>query len=138
MIRAGKRVKLTAVGQVSLYVRDVARAEVFYGDTLGLAHLFTFGELAFFDADGVRLYLQGVPEEEWRPSSIVYFDVRDIRATRKRLIEQGVAFTDEPRVIFTHPDGTAEWMSFFDDPEGNQLALMSRVPRSGASASEDA
>ena len=48
---------LGSIGQVSLSIRDVARAERFYGETLGLPHLFTFGDLAFFDAAGVRLYL---------------------------------------------------------------------------------
>ncbi|RLT36182.1 MAG: hypothetical protein DWI59_01170 [Chloroflexi bacterium] len=42
---------------MSLLVRDVARAEAFYRDTLELPHLFTFGTLAFFDCGGVRLFL---------------------------------------------------------------------------------
>ena len=35
----------------------------------------------------------------------------------------------QPHVI--HRDdaaGTEEWMAFFEDPDGNTLALMSRVP----------
>jgi catechol-2,3-dioxygenase len=42
------------VGQVSLSIREVPRAERFYRDRLGLPHLFTFGDLAFFDAAGER------------------------------------------------------------------------------------
>ena len=70
---------LGPIGQVSLLARDIARAEAFYRDTLGLPHVFTFGDLAFFDASGTRLYLRSVPEDEWRPSSILYFTVDDIR-----------------------------------------------------------
>src|SRR5687767_13462000 len=44
--------RLGALGQVSLHVRDTTRAERFYGETLGLRHLYTFGDLAFFDLDG--------------------------------------------------------------------------------------
>lgn len=46
---------VTGLGQVSLLVHDTVRAEAFFRDVLGLQHLFTFGTLAFFDLDGVRL-----------------------------------------------------------------------------------
>jgi methylmalonyl-CoA/ethylmalonyl-CoA epimerase len=112
---------------VSLFVRDVARAERFYGTTLGLPHLFTFGDLAFFDADGTRLYLHRKDAGEWKPSSVLYFTVDDIHATQDRLAAAGAHFTGAPHLIHTHDDGTEEWMSFFDDGEGNTLALMSAV-----------
>ncbi|MGH2446901.1 MAG: LuxR C-terminal-related transcriptional regulator, partial [Candidatus Limnocylindria bacterium] len=67
------RTRLGSIGQVSLSIRDVARAERFYGQTLGLPHVFTFGDLAFFDAGGTRLYLHRKDEADWRPSSVLYF-----------------------------------------------------------------
>jgi DNA-binding CsgD family transcriptional regulator/catechol 2,3-dioxygenase-like lactoylglutathione lyase family enzyme len=118
---------LGRIGQVSLAVRDIPRAERFYGETLGLRHIFTFGDLGFFDCDGVRLYLQAKPEDRWRPGSVLYFAVDDIHAARDELMGRGVAFTDAPHLIFTHEDGTEEWMSFFEDGEGNTLALMAKV-----------
>ncbi|MDQ4034775.1 MAG: LuxR C-terminal-related transcriptional regulator [Chloroflexota bacterium] len=121
-------VRLGVIGQVSLAIRDVARAERFYGRTLGLPHVFTFGDLAFFDAGGVRLYLHRKDDPDWRPSSILYFLVDDIHATQASLIEQDVHFTGAPHVIYTDDEtGIEEWMTFFDDGEGNTLALMSRV-----------
>jgi methylmalonyl-CoA/ethylmalonyl-CoA epimerase len=30
-------------------------------------------------------------------------------------------------MIFKHPDGTEEWMAFFNDPDGKPLAVMSQV-----------
>lgn len=119
--------RLGPIGQVSLFVRDVERASRFYADTLGLPHLFTFGDLAFFDAGGVRLYLHRKDDGEWRPSSVLYFTVTDIHATQSALTDAGVAFNGAPHRIHTHDDGTEEWMTFFDDGEGNILALMSRV-----------
>jgi DNA-binding CsgD family transcriptional regulator/predicted enzyme related to lactoylglutathione lyase len=118
---------LGSIGQVSLFVRDVERATRFYGTTLGLEHLFTFGDLAFFDADGTRLYLHRKDDDEWRPGSVLYFTVADIHATQSALADAGVAFTGAPHLIHTHDDGTEEWMTFFDDGEGNTLALMSSV-----------
>jgi DNA-binding CsgD family transcriptional regulator/predicted enzyme related to lactoylglutathione lyase len=123
-----EELNLGLIGQVSLSVRDTARAERFYGETLGLPHHFTFGDLAFFDAGGVRLYLHRKDEADWKPSSIVYFLCDDIAAAHRQLLERGVHFTGAPHRIYTdEATGTEEWMAFFEDGEGNTLALMSRV-----------
>ncbi len=119
--------RLGRLGQVALSVRDVPRSETFYGTTLGLPHLFTFGDLAFFDMAGTRLYLQRVDEAAWRPGSLLYFVVEDIHETVTTLEDRGVTFRGAPHRIHTHDDGTEEWMAFFDDPDGNALALMARV-----------
>lgn len=122
------KLRLGPVGQVALSVRDMPRAEAFYGRTLGLPHIFTFGDLGFFDCDGLRLYLQAKPEERWTPGSILYFLVDDITGAHEELVRRGVRFTGAPHLIYTHDDtGVEEWMAFFEDGEGNTLALMSRV-----------
>ena len=126
---------LGPIGQVSLSIRDVARAERFYGEILGLPHVFTFGDLAFFDAGGVRIYLHRKDPAEWQPGSILYFLVDDIHATQESLAGRGVSFIGAPHVIYTDDDtGAEEWMTFFEDGEGNTLALMSRVGRSESPA----
>jgi catechol 2,3-dioxygenase-like lactoylglutathione lyase family enzyme len=120
--------RLTAVGQVSLLIRSVERTERFYRDQLGLPHLFTFGDLTFFDCGGTRLFLRQVPDGEWRPGSIVYFVVEDIGKAYAELGERGVDFDDAPHLIYRDDDsGVEEWMAFFSDTEGNTLALMARV-----------
>jgi DNA-binding CsgD family transcriptional regulator/catechol 2,3-dioxygenase-like lactoylglutathione lyase family enzyme len=120
--------RLGAIGQVSLNIRDVARAERFYGEILGLPHVFTFGDLVFFDGGGVRLYLHRKDEGDWRPGSILYFLVDDIHARQAGLAGRGVHFTGAPHVIYADEvTGTEEWMTFFEDGEGNTLALMSRI-----------
>lgn len=131
----GDNETLGRIGQVSLKIRDVERAEHFYGDKLGLRHLFTFGDLAFFDAGGVRLYLQRTDESSWHPSSILYFAVDEIHAAQERLSAQEVHFIGAPHIIHTDEStGTEEWMTFFEDGEGNTLALMSQVRVEDASA----
>jgi len=65
----------TGVGQIALLVTDVDGAERFYRDVLGLPHLYTFGDLTFFDCGDTRLFLRAVPVAEWTAGSIVYFQV---------------------------------------------------------------
>ncbi len=47
--------RLGPIGQISRTVRDIEAACEWYGKTLGLKHLFTFGKIAFFDIGGTRL-----------------------------------------------------------------------------------
>lgn len=120
-----------ALAQVSLFVRDTERAVAFYRDVLGLPHLFTFGALAFFDIRGVRLYLHTCGDDEWKPGSVLYFTVDDIGAAYSTLQQQQVKTAGAPHVVYTdEATGTQEWMAFFEDTEGNTLALLSRVPAS--------
>jgi DNA-binding CsgD family transcriptional regulator/catechol 2,3-dioxygenase-like lactoylglutathione lyase family enzyme len=118
--------KLGPIGQVSRSVRDIAEAERWYRDTLGLPHLYTFGKLAFFDCGGTRLYLSQENAAPG-PESVLYLKVEDIESACKRLADRGIEFTNAPHMIFRHPDGTEEWMAFFKDPEGRPLALMEQV-----------
>jgi predicted enzyme related to lactoylglutathione lyase len=120
---------LSRIGQIAINAHDVDRATAFYRDVLGLPHLFRSGQLSFFDCGGVRLMLDKAekPESD-HPSSILYFQVGDIRAAHKRLKEAGATFEDEPHVIAQMPKYDL-WMTFFRDSENNLLALMSEVPR---------
>jgi catechol 2,3-dioxygenase-like lactoylglutathione lyase family enzyme len=121
-------VRLGPIGQVSLSIRSVESAERFYRGTLGLPHLFTFGDLVFFDAGGIRIYLHRKDEADWRPGSILYFLVDDIASAHRALAGQGVKFGGAPHLIYTDDEtGVEEWMAFFEDGEGNTLALMARV-----------
>ena len=123
-------IKIGRIGQISRTVGDIAQAEAWYRDVLGLRHLYTFGKLAFFDCGGTRLYLsQEGPLQA--NESLLYFQVEDIQAARDRLVEQGVEFTHAPHRIHTHADGTEEWMGFFKDPDGRPLAIMSQVQARG-------
>ena len=117
-------VALGAIGQVSRTVADLAASKAFYGEALGLAHLYTFGELAFFDCGGTRLYLH---QTEVTPESVLYFTVPDIHAATRTLEAKGVALLGAPHLIHRHEDGTEDWMAFFTDPEGRTLALMAQV-----------
>ncbi len=112
------------VGQISRSVADIEMAENWYRDVLGLDHLYTFGDLAFFDCGGTRLMLSQA-EEKPGNESLVYLRVPDINAAHKRLIANGVEFINAPHMIHKHDDGVEEWMAFFNDPDGRPMAIMS-------------
>ncbi len=116
---------LGPIGQISRSVQDITQSETWYKTVLGLPHLFTFGKLAFFDCGGVRLFLS--QEETPHVESILYLRVADIQQSFAELKSRGVEFVDQPHLIHKHADGTEEYMTFFKDPEGRLLALMSQV-----------
>jgi methylmalonyl-CoA/ethylmalonyl-CoA epimerase len=95
---------------------------------LGLPHLYTFGDLAFFQCGDTRLFLSaGTEASQSRNHSVIYFEVPEIGAAFDALTAKGVSFLGAPHMIHRHPDGTEEWMAFFEDGLGNTLALMSKV-----------
>jgi DNA-binding CsgD family transcriptional regulator/catechol 2,3-dioxygenase-like lactoylglutathione lyase family enzyme len=124
-LRMEEHLELGPIGQIARTVKDIAAARAWYGEVLGLPHLYSFGNLAFFDCGGVRLFLsegQGNASE-----SILYFQVDDIRAAHAALSARGVQFTHAPHMIHRHADGQEEWMAVFGDAEGRPLAIMSKV-----------
>ncbi|MEU4604344.1 VOC family protein [Kribbella sp. NPDC023972] len=118
-------VQLGVIGQIARPVSDIPTAVEFYGKVLGLPHLYTFGNLAFFDCGGIRLFLSAT--ERPADPSILYFKVDDIQVAYDELRERGVEFEDAPQLIHRHDDGVEEWMAFFPDPDGHLLAIMAQV-----------
>ncbi|QTV81012.1 VOC family protein [Microbacterium sp. NIBRBAC000506063] len=127
---------LGPIGQISRRVSDIATSVAWYRDVLQLPHLYTFGDLAFFDAGGTRLFLSAVDEAVDEPGeSVLYFSVDDIHAASEALIGRGVTFASAPHLVHRHESGIEEWMAFFTDPDGHTLALMTQT-RTGDSRSE--
>jgi catechol 2,3-dioxygenase-like lactoylglutathione lyase family enzyme len=128
--------ELGPLAQVSMLCRSAERTEAWYRDVLRLGHVFTFGDLVFFDCGGTRLYLRQVPETEFRLSSTLYFAVDDMASAVRVLDGRGVKFQGAPHMIFEDDEtGTQEWFAFFEDPDGNTLALLARIEaRSGGSS----
>ena len=122
---------LGAIGQIARTVKDVAQAERFYRDVLGLRHLFSVvGRLAFFDCGGVRLMIEDrsiIDVPDLHNDSVLYFRVEDIHAAQQELERRGVTFTGAPHMIYKHPDGLEEWLTFFHEPGGGLLSLISQV-----------
>lgn len=123
-------IALTEIGQISRSVSNIEEACKWYAEALGLERLYAFGDIAFFDCGGVRLYLSQ-SDKESGAESIIYFRVSDIREAHKVLKARGVKFIGAPRMIHRHENGVEEWMAFFEDPDGRPLAIMAeRTPES--------
>jgi DNA-binding CsgD family transcriptional regulator/catechol 2,3-dioxygenase-like lactoylglutathione lyase family enzyme len=122
-----KQPLLGPIGQIARSVGDVAAAEKWYREVLGLPHLYTFGTLAFFDCGGTRLMLSQQKDGAVH-ESILYLRVADIAAAHDELRQRGVKFTHAPHMIHRHADGMEEWMAFFEDPDARPLALMAQLP----------
>lgn len=120
---------LNQIGQIHIHVKDVDRATAFYKDVLGMNHLFQVPGMSFFNCGGIMLML-GIPTSAAfdHPSSIVYYQVDDIAAAHKTLAERGVTFTEAPNFVANMGDQDL-WLGFFQDTEGNTLAIRSLVPK---------
>ena len=117
--------KLSSIRQIAITVSNVDTALRFYRDVLGLTFLFSAGpELAFLDANGVRLMLstpQGAGSI--RHNSILYFSVSDIVATHAALVWRGATDERTPSLAAKMPDHEL-WTGFLRDPDGNLVGLM--------------
>ena len=125
--------RLDSIGQIRINVRDVRRAVAFYRDVLGMRFLFDVPEqgLAFFDCGGVRLYLAaGIPEGP-KTTAAIYYAVDSVEMAYETLRSRGVEFENAPHTVYT-TDTVEGRMAFFEDSEGNSLALMAERPLGAA------
>lgn len=115
------------IAQIGIPVKDIDRAAAFYKDKLELSLLFQTDTMAFFECDGLRLLLSLPEKEEFaHASSVIYFQVAEIKEKHEALLDSGVTFLDEPHVV-AKMGNTETWMAFFKDTEGNTHALMSEA-----------
>lgn len=115
------------IGQIGVPIKNVENAIEFYKDLLGLPLLFRTESMAFFECNGQRLLLSIPEKSEFSiSSSVLYFQVENIKKAYEELINKGVSFIDQPHVV-AKMEQTETWMAFFKDPEGNTHALMSEL-----------
>ena len=118
---------LQKIGQIGIPVKDLNRALDFYQEKLSLSLLFNTDSMAFFECNGLRLMLTLPEKEEFsHSSSVIYFQVNNIKDVYHTLLDKEVTFIDEPHVV-AKMEHSETWMTFFKDTEGNTHALMSEV-----------
>ena len=86
-------------------------------------------QMAFFNCDGVRLYLSAPNHRESTSNGFRYLKVDSIENAWKSLEENGADVVSQPRVVQYAPNHNL-WMAFFNDTDGNTAAIMSEVPTS--------
>ncbi len=120
---------VTGVDFIGIPTRDLERAVVFYGETLGLPRSAYRPDRNFaeFETGNVTLNIMNAERmglEHHAVRSALALHVDDVRAARARLEAAGVEFTGD---IF---DTGVCHMAFLADPDGNTLMLHHRyAPR---------
>jgi predicted enzyme related to lactoylglutathione lyase len=108
---------------VAYYVRDMPRARRFYGDVLGLRPGEWFNDdWVEFDLGNATFALDGTGEELGimpGTSSGAAFEVDDVAAMRRRLIDAGAEVTE----AYEFPPC---WTCFARDAEGNRFTIHQR------------
>ena len=112
--------------QITLPSHDLDRSIAFYRDVLGLRLLFRVPGAVFFDAGGVRLRLEQSQIAPGRDNEI-YFDDPGL-AMAAALKAHGMVFVS-PLEVVQRTETTELTIQDFEDPDGNQLALMGQVAR---------
>lgn len=115
---------VTGLAQVHVSVTDFDAAVAFYRDVLGLEFLFEVPEqsMAFFNLDGIRLYVGKAESPDFESAPLLYLAVDDLESEHDRLSAAGVEFVSAPHRV--HGTDTYElWMAFFKTPEGHLNAL---------------
>ena len=116
---------ITGVDFIALQVSDHERAAKFYGETLGLPFLKSWGSMPASEYQVGNLTIAVMQSDafglEFKPSpALVALQVADVQATRKRLEDEGITFRGD--II----DSGVCFQTYFEDPDGNTLGLHQR------------
>jgi predicted enzyme related to lactoylglutathione lyase len=120
---------VSGVDFVALLVSDFDRAMGFYGDTLGLPRSVHRPDRGFAEFETGNLTLSVLDPAKMgmefrRGTNSIALHVDDVAAARRTLEERGIEFHGD---IF---DSGVCHMTFFNDPDGNELMLHHRyAPR---------
>jgi catechol 2,3-dioxygenase-like lactoylglutathione lyase family enzyme len=108
-------------------VTDRARAKAFYGSTLGLAVKHEDSYATVFDSNGTTLRVSPVKDLRPQPFTVLGWEVPEIKATVKALVDAGVEFVRVPGLpqddlgIWSPAPGI--FVAWFKDPDGNMLSV---------------
>jgi methylmalonyl-CoA/ethylmalonyl-CoA epimerase len=113
------------LSQIGMPVRSLERAKRFYGESLGLTHLFDAPPgLAFFQCGQTRLMLSQTEGRDGDAGVILYYAVPSARAAQATLAAAGAKFAEDARLI-ARVGGKDVWLAITNDGEGNLVGLMS-------------
>lgn len=116
------------LSQIGIHVRDLDAARRFYGESLGLAHLFDAPpQLAFYQCGETRLMLAENAALAARGGTMLYYAVDDVPAAQTDLVAKGAAFAEDARIVARVGDKDI-WLAVTDDGAGNHVGLMGETP----------
>jgi len=118
----------TAKAMTFILTRDRDKAIPFYRDMLGFPLVSEDMFAAVFDLNGTMLRISTVETHHASPSTVLGWDVPDIKAAATALKEKGIEFNiydgfgQDELGIWTSPASDAR-VAWFRDPDGNVLSL---------------
>jgi methylmalonyl-CoA/ethylmalonyl-CoA epimerase len=113
------------ISQIGIHVTDLDRAKAFYGESLGLTHLFDAPpRLAFYQCGRTRLMLAENRQLACEGGTILYYAVDDAGDAQAALAAAGAGFAEDARVIARVGDKDV-WLAVTSDGVGNHVGLMS-------------
>ncbi|HEX8065831.1 MAG TPA: VOC family protein [Thermoleophilaceae bacterium] len=116
---------ITGTDFITLATKDIDAAVAFYGEVLGLEKSKQWGQLPAVEFETGNLTIAVMQADafglELRPNNMpVEFRVEDFQAAREQLESRGVEFKGETL------DSGVCCQAFFEDPDGNTLAIHHR------------
>ena len=116
---------ITGTDFITVGTTDYERAAAFYGDVLGLAFSKRWGDMPAGEFETGNLTIAVMQTDafgiEFHPSRLpIELHVEDFEAARKELESRGVKFKGD-----TLDSGVCH-QGFFEDPDGNVLAIHNR------------
>ena len=115
---------LKSLSAVRIFVDDLDRARRFYRDVLELPEKDAQPEWAVFELDGKDIIVEAVPPDDPEYDLVgrflaVSFEVDDIHATCRELMDRGVSFEQPPE-----KQAWGGTLAFPRDPDGNTFTLV--------------
>jgi catechol 2,3-dioxygenase-like lactoylglutathione lyase family enzyme len=122
---ASRQSIVNGVDFIAVPTRDIDRAVDFYGEVLGLERSKQWGKMPAFEFETGSLTIAVMQSDafgiEFSPHTHpIEFHVDDFEAARGELESRGVSFRGEPI------DSGVCLQAFFEDPDGNLLAIHHR------------
>jgi catechol 2,3-dioxygenase-like lactoylglutathione lyase family enzyme len=122
---------ITGTDFITLATRDIDSAVRFYGDVLGLEQSKQWGEMPAFEFETGNLTIAVMQSDafglEFQANNHpIELQVADVEAARRELESRGVEFEAD-----TLDSGVCH-QAFFQDPDGNALAIHHRYAPKGA------
>ncbi len=116
---------VTGVDFVTVPTKDIEEARKFYGDVLGLEKSKQWGKLPAYEFETGNLTIAVMQTDafgiEFKPNTLpIEFRVDDYESARAELESRGVTFKGDAI------DSGVCFQAFFEDPDGNTLAIHHR------------
>ena len=119
---------ITGTDFITIGTRDFDAARTFYGEVLGLTESKQWGELPAIEFETGNLTIAVMQSDafglEFSPNNHpIELHVDDFEAAKSELSSRGVAFKGDTL------DSGVCWQAFFEDPDGNALAIHHRYAK---------